>query len=76
MKNQAELFNAGLELLFAAKLQQKQLTGWFEYQELRMQEREAMRAAGHDPDDAAGQCVRRNTGRCVFAQLCADQSEF
>lgn len=61
MKNQAELFNAGLELLFAAKLQQKQLTGWFEYQELRMQEREAMRAAGHDPDDAryAGELLCR-----------------
>ena len=61
MKNQTALFNAGLEQLFAAKLQQKQLTGWFEYQELRMQEREAMRAAGHDPDDAryAGELLCR-----------------
>lgn len=65
MKNSAELFNEGLEQLLAAKLRQKQLTGWFEYQEIRMQEREAMRAAGHDPDDAryAGEllcrCVKR-----------------
>ena len=65
MKNPAELFNAGLEQLFAAKLRQKQLTGWFEYQEIRMREREAMRAAGRDPDEArhAGEllcrCVER-----------------
>ena len=65
MKNSAELFNTGLELLLAAKLRQKQLTSWFEYQEIRMQEREAMRATGHDPDDAryAGEllcrCVKR-----------------
>ena len=65
MKNSTKLFNTGLELLLSAKLQQKQLTSWFEYQEIRMQEREAMRAAGHDPDDAryAGEllcrCVKR-----------------
>ena len=65
MKNPAELFNEGLEQLFAAKLRQKQLTGWFEYQEIRMREREAMRAAGRDPDEArhAGEllcrCVER-----------------
>ena len=65
MKNPAELFNAGLEQLFAAKLRQKQLTGWFEYQEIRMREREAMRSAGRDPDEArhAGEllcrCVER-----------------
>ncbi len=65
MKSCAALFNDGLERLLAAKLRQKQLTGWFIYQEIKMQEREAMRGAGRDPDDAryAGEllcrCVKR-----------------
>ena len=56
MKNQTALFNAGLEQLFAAKLQQKQLTGWFEYQELRMQD-DSDRAATRLPVPIHGRTV-------------------
>lgn len=47
-----ELFNSGLEKLLQNKKRQIVLHSFFEYQDLKRQEREAMRAGGMDPDAA------------------------
>lgn len=65
MKSSAELYNSGLERLADTKLRQKDVRGWFVYQEIKMIQREAMRGEGLDPDAAenAGEllcrCVER-----------------
>lgn len=46
----SELFLNGLEKLLAAKFRQKRLTGWFRWQEIRMEEEKKLRAAGGDPE--------------------------
>lgn len=53
MKNLSTIFNSGLELLLSAKKEQRSLPAWFEYQDVKRQVREAMRAEGLDPDSAA-----------------------
>lgn len=42
--------NSGLETLFSDKMTQHILTSWFEYQDIRRQERERLQQAGEDPD--------------------------
>ena len=56
-----KLFNDGLQKLLAAKKKQTVLHSFFEYQELKKDIREAMRAEGVDPDakENAGQLLVR-----------------
>ncbi len=49
MESAAELFNSGLKLLTEKKQQQKDLRGWFVFQEIKMMQSEAMRSEGVDP---------------------------
>ena len=39
MKNRAELYASGIDKLLKYKFAQKRMTGWFEYQELKMEVR-------------------------------------
>ncbi len=45
----------GVELVRKAKRSQDSMDEWFFVQEIKMQECEAMRADGGNPDDAVGQ---------------------
>jgi formate C-acetyltransferase len=48
--NKSELFQDGLEKITGYKRNQKKLTGWFIFQELKMLERQKLEAQGLDPD--------------------------
>ncbi len=56
-----QLFDQGLEMLLSNKKQQKVLHSFFEYQDLKRREREAMREQGIDPDlpENAGELLCR-----------------
>jgi len=61
MKTKSEIYSAGIEKLLAHKFAQKRMTGWFEYQEIKMQVRESF----SNPDAPENQakilceCVKR-----------------
>ena len=61
------LFDQGLEILLANKKKQRVLHSFFEYQDLKRREREAMRQEGLDPDAAENsgkllcRCVEKMT---------------
>lgn len=61
MKNLAEIYSSGIDKLLKHKFAQKRMTGWFEYQELKME----VRRKFENPDAPENQpailceCVRR-----------------
>lgn len=61
MKNLAEIYSSGIDKLLKHKFAQKRMTGWFEYQELKME----VRRTFENPDAPENQpailceCVRR-----------------
>ena len=65
MSEHTEIWRSGLEQLIEYKRSQRRMTGWFVYQENKMNVREEMRASGKDPDAAENhsellcECVRR-----------------
>ena len=65
MSEHTEIWRSGLEQLIEYKRSQRRMTGWFVYQENKMNVREEMRASGKDPDAPENQaellceCIRR-----------------
>ncbi len=45
-----ELISRGIDMLTESKREQQRLTGWFVYQEIKMQVRQELSASGKDPD--------------------------
>ena len=61
MKNRAELYASGIDKLLKYKFAQKRMTGWFEYQELKMEVRRKFAnpdAPEHQPAILC-ECIRR-----------------